>query len=42
MGIRQSTGKNKKSKRPAAAVTVKREETVRKSSRGRPRVRGTR
>jgi hypothetical protein len=38
MGIRQSVGKNKKSKRPAAAATVKREETVRKSSRARPRV----
>ncbi len=34
MGIRRSQGKNKKSKRPAAAVTVKREETMKKAARG--------
>ena len=31
MGIRKSLGKNKKSKKPAAAIAVKREETVRRS-----------
>jgi hypothetical protein len=30
MGIRKSTGKNKKSKKPAAAVAVKRQETMRR------------
>jgi hypothetical protein len=37
MGIRRSVGKNKKSTRPAAAAGVKREETVRKATRARPR-----
>jgi hypothetical protein len=37
MGIRQSVGKNKKSKRPAAAATVKRDEALRKAGRSRPR-----
>ena len=31
MGIRKSLGKNKKSKKPAAAIAVKREEAVRRS-----------
>ena len=39
MGIRRSVGKNKKSKRPAAAARVKREETARKAARARPRTR---
>ena len=42
MGIRKSVGKNKKSKRPAAAVAVKREETMRKLARARPRTRDER
>jgi hypothetical protein len=33
MGIRKSVGKHKKSKRPATAIAVKREETVRRASR---------
>ena len=33
MGIRQSTGKNKKSKRAAAAIEVKRDETLRRRTR---------
>jgi hypothetical protein len=33
VGIRQSQGKNKKSKRRASAVAVKREETVRRAAR---------
>ena len=33
MGIRKSQGKNKKSKRGAAAIEVKREETVKKAAR---------
>jgi hypothetical protein len=37
MGVRRSVGKNKKSKRPAAAAEVKREETMRKAARARPR-----
>jgi len=42
VGIRKSVGKNKKSKRPATAITVKREETVRKVARARPRARDQR
>jgi len=34
MGIRRSQGKNKKSKRPATAVTVKREEILKKAAKG--------
>ena len=37
MGIRQSVGKNKKSKRPAAKAGTQREETMRKAARARPR-----
>ncbi len=40
MGIRKSYGKNKKNKRPIAAIAVKRDETVRraaKSTRRSPR-----
>jgi len=33
MGIRKSVGKNKKSKRPAAAAGVQREDTRRKAAR---------
>jgi len=40
MGIRQSVGKNKKSKRPAAATAVNRAATLRKTSSARkPRTR---
>jgi hypothetical protein len=35
MGIRKSQGKNKKSTRPAAAIAVKRVETVRKATKPR-------
>ena len=44
MGIRRSTVKNKKSKRPASAIAVKREEAVRHVLRDRanPRPRGMR
>ena len=31
MGIRKSLGKNKKSKKPAAAIAVRREETERRA-----------
>ncbi len=31
MGIRKSYGKNKKNKKPIGAITVKREETVRRA-----------
>ena len=37
MGIRKSLGKNKKSKKPAAAIAVRREETVRRSRVKGPR-----
>jgi len=33
MGIRKSAAKNKKSRRPATAIAVKREETTRKVAR---------
>jgi hypothetical protein len=33
MGIRKSTGKFKKNKRPIEAIAVKREETLRRASR---------
>jgi hypothetical protein len=33
MGIRKSHGKNKKSKRPAAAIAVKRDETLKKATK---------
>jgi hypothetical protein len=33
MGIRRSTVKNKKNKRPIAAIAVKREETLRRARR---------
>jgi hypothetical protein len=41
MGVRKSTGKNKKSKVKSAAVAVKREETLRRggTSRGRSKER---
>jgi len=44
MGIRKSTGKNKKSKRRTEAVTVKREEVRRKVAldAGKSRPRGMR
>jgi hypothetical protein len=35
MGIRRSQGKNKKSKRPAAAAAVTREKAERKTARGK-------
>jgi len=42
MGVRKSTGKNKKSKARAAAVAVKREETLRRGTKRSGRVdRGT-
>ena len=34
MGVRKSTGKNKKSTRPAAAIATKREQVMKKSMRG--------
>jgi hypothetical protein len=44
MGIRQSVGKNKKSKRSTSAAAVKREETVRRGTKdeARPRRKGMR
>ena len=44
MGIRKSLGKNKKSKNPTAAVTVRRDEARRKAAadRGKSRSRGAR
>jgi hypothetical protein len=36
MGIRKSQGKNKKSKRPAAAIAIQRQDAERKAAR-RPR-----
>ena len=33
MGIRKSQGKNKKSNKPTAAITVKREETLKRATR---------
>ena len=44
MGIRRSTVKNKKSKRPASAIAVKREGNVRRVARdaAKPRPRGMR
>jgi hypothetical protein len=44
MGIRKSLGKNKKSKRPVAAVAVKREEARRQAAaeRGKSRPQGMR
>ena len=44
MGIRRTHGKNKKMKRTSSAITVKREETVRRGSRdaAKPRPRGMR
>jgi hypothetical protein len=44
MGIRRKHGKNKKMKRGASAVAVKREETVRRGARdaAKPRTRGMR
>jgi hypothetical protein len=44
MGIRQSQGKNKKTKKPAAAAAVKREESVRRAARdaAKPRSQGMR
>jgi hypothetical protein len=44
MGIRKSTGKNKKSKKQAFATAVRREEVRRRaaSDRREPRPRGTR
>lgn len=33
VGIRKSQGKNKKSNKPTAAITVKREETLRQATR---------
>ena len=38
MGVRKSTGKNKKSKARAAAVAVKREETLRRGAKHSGRV----
>jgi len=35
VGIRKSLGKNKKSKKPAAAIAVRREDAVRRSRRSR-------
>ncbi len=32
MGVRKSTGKNKKSTRPAAAIATKREQIMKKST----------
>jgi len=40
MGIRKSVGKNKKSKRPATAVAVKRAETVRRAARDQRKAHG--
>jgi hypothetical protein len=37
MGIRRSVGKSKKSKQPAAAAGVKREEALRQAARTRRR-----
>jgi hypothetical protein len=37
MGIRKSTGKNKKSRNPAAAATVARQGTMRKATRASKR-----
>jgi hypothetical protein len=37
MGMRKSHGKNKKSKRPAAAAAVKRERTLTRARRQKPR-----
>lgn len=44
MGIRKSTGKNKKSKKRTAAVAVKRDEVQRKAAmdRGKSRPQGMR
>jgi hypothetical protein len=44
MGIQKSVGRNKKSKRPATAVAVKRAETVRRAGKdlARPRPQGMR
>jgi hypothetical protein len=42
MGIRKSYGKNKKDKRPALAIAVKREETVRRAARSTQRPRAGR
>ena len=44
MGIRKSVGKNKKSKKPATAVALRREETRRKVAldRAKPRSQGMR
>ncbi len=44
MGIRKSVGKNKKSKKPATAAALRREETRRKVAldRGKPRPQGMR
>jgi hypothetical protein len=33
MGIRKSYGKNKKNKRPIAAIAVKRDETLRRAAK---------
>ena len=38
MGIRKSVGKNKRSKRPATAVAVKREEAVRRTANAKRKV----
>lgn len=44
MGIRKSHGKNKKTKKPAAATSVKRQENVRRAARdaAKPRTQGMR
>ena len=35
MGIRKSYGKNKKNKRPIGAITVKRDETLRRAGKSK-------
>ena len=41
MGIRKSQGKNKKSKKPAAAIAARREETLRRAGRPSRKARGS-
>lgn len=41
MGIRKSVGKNKKSRKPAAAVAVKRAEVMRRARAGSGRARAS-
>jgi hypothetical protein len=44
MGIRKGQGKNKKSNRPATAIAVKRDETIRRAAKdsAKPRSKGMR